>query len=124
MGLPAEGRVRDNFDGFQYIASYDNLLQAGFRDEAFAELCERVGKPDGPELIKSEAVTAQLQRNSAAAIDLGVYGVPTFRLNDQLFWGEDALPMVLYCARTPNWLESREVKRISSLPWGLADKPA
>jgi hypothetical protein len=29
--------------------------------------------------------------------------------------------MVLYCARTPNWLESREVKRISSLPSGLAD---
>jgi len=26
--------------------------------------------------------------------------------------------MVLYCARTPNWLESREVKRISTLPKG------
>jgi hypothetical protein len=25
---------------------------------------------------------------------------------------------VLYCARTPNWLESREVKRISTLPSG------
>jgi hypothetical protein len=29
--------------------------------------------------------------------------------------------MVLYCARTPNWLESSEVKRISALPSGLAD---
>jgi glutaredoxin len=77
--------------------------------------------PDGPEIIRSAAVLAQLQRNTADAIGLGVYGVPTFFLNDQLFWGEDALPMVLYCARTPNWLESREVKRISSLPSGLAD---
>jgi 2-hydroxychromene-2-carboxylate isomerase len=92
-------------------------------DEAFAELCARVGMPDGPELIQRAEVQAQLQRNTEDAIDLGVYGVPTFRLNDQLFWGEDALPMVLYCARTPNWLESREVKRISSLPWGSMDRP-
>jgi hypothetical protein len=26
---------------------------------------------------------------------------------------------VLYSARTPNWLESKEVKRISSLPSGM-----
>ena len=51
---------------------------------------------------------------------LGVFGVPTFWMNQQLFWGEDALPMVLYCARTPNWLESGEVKRISTLPKGRA----
>ncbi|MGF7129735.1 2-hydroxychromene-2-carboxylate isomerase [Paraburkholderia sp. EB58] len=88
-------------------------------DENFAELCERVGFPDGPELIQHEEVKAQLRRNTADAIALGVFGVPTFWLNDQLFWGEDALPMVLYCARTPNWLESKEVKRISSLPSGL-----
>jgi hypothetical protein len=30
--------------------------------------------------------------------------------------------MVLYCARTPNWLESKEVKRISTLPSGLVDQ--
>ncbi|MFM0737831.1 2-hydroxychromene-2-carboxylate isomerase [Paraburkholderia xenovorans] len=89
-------------------------------DAAFAELCERVGQPDGPELIKNAEVDAQLQRNTADAIKLGVYGVPTFYLNKQLFWGEDALPMVLYCARTPNWLDSKEVKRISNLPSGLA----
>ena len=88
-------------------------------DEGFAALCERIGMPDGPELIQREETRAQLNRNTSDAIELGVFGVPTFWLNDQLFWGEDALPMVLYCARTPNWLESREVKRISSLPSGL-----
>ncbi|HEV3425960.1 MAG TPA: 2-hydroxychromene-2-carboxylate isomerase [Paraburkholderia sp.] len=87
--------------------------------DGFAELCERVGLPDGPELIGSEEIKAQLRRNTADAIALGVFGVPTFWLNNQLFWGEDALPMVLYCARTPNWLESKEVKRISSLPSGM-----
>lgn len=89
-------------------------------DEGFALLCERIGVSGGAALIEREETTAQLQRNTADAISLGVFGTPTFRLNNQLFWGEDALPMVLYCARTPNWLESKEVKRISALPSGLA----
>jgi hypothetical protein len=42
--------------------------------------------------------------------------VPTFLVNDQIFWGEDTLPMVLYVARSPNWLDGAEVKRISALP--------
>ena len=86
--------------------------------EGFAALCERVGVGHGDELIEFEETSAQLRRNTDDAIALGVFGVPTFWMNQQLFWGEDALPMVLYCARTPNWLESREVKRISVLPKG------
>lgn len=82
----------------------------------FAALCERVGVGHGDSLIEFEGTAAQLGRNIEDAIRLGVFGVPTFWMNKQLFWGEDALPMVLYCARTPNWLESREVKRISTLP--------
>ncbi|MDE1183044.1 2-hydroxychromene-2-carboxylate isomerase [Paraburkholderia sp.] len=89
--------------------------------EAFAELCERVGLPDGPALIQRADIKEKLRRNTEDALDLGVFGVPTFWMNRQLFWGEDALPMVLYCARTPNWLDSKEVRRISTLPSGLAE---
>ena len=89
-------------------------------EEGFDELCERVGLREGPALIEQEIVRAQLRRNTSDAIALGVFGVPTFWMNRQLFWGEDALPMVLYCARTPHWLDTREVKRISALPSGLA----
>ncbi|WP_206999054.1 DsbA family protein [Trinickia mobilis] len=88
-------------------------------DEGFADLCRYAGVPDGERLIALEETKAQLQRNGEEAIRIGIFGVPTFRFNDQLFWGEDALPMVLYCARTPNWLESKEVKRISKLPLGV-----
>jgi 2-hydroxychromene-2-carboxylate isomerase len=84
--------------------------------DGFALLCERLAVEDGPALVEREEAKAQLNRNNADAIELGVFGVPTFWMNKQLFWGEDALAMVLYCARTPNWLESKEVKRISKLP--------
>ncbi len=88
--------------------------------DGFAALCARLGVERGDALIDVEETREQLRRNTADAIALGVFGVPTFWLNRQLFWGEDALPMVLYCARTPNWLESQEVKRISALPSGRA----
>jgi len=88
-------------------------------EEGFEQLCDRIGVQHGEALIEQERVRAQLRRNTNDAIALGVFGVPTFSMNKQLFWGEDALPMVLYCARSPGWLDSREVKRISSLPSGL-----
>jgi 2-hydroxychromene-2-carboxylate isomerase len=88
-------------------------------DEGFAQLCRYVGLPDGERLIGLDATRSLLASNTENAIRLGVFGVPTFRFNEQLFWGEDALPMVLYCARTPNWLESDEVKRVSALPFGM-----
>jgi DSBA-like thioredoxin domain len=67
-------------------------------------------------MIEREDVKARLADNLRSAIDLGVFGVPTFIMNEQLFWGEDTLPMVLYVARSPNWLDGAEVNRISKLP--------
>jgi DSBA-like thioredoxin domain len=67
-------------------------------------------------MIELEDVKARLAGNLQRAIDLGVFGVPTFIVNAQLFWGEDTLPMVLYVARSPNWLDGAEVNRISNLP--------
>lgn len=88
--------------------------------DGFADLCSELKMPHGEPLIEHEETKARLQRNIDDAIALDVFGVPTFRLNRQLFWGEDALPMLQYCARTPSWLESPEVQRISSLPTGGA----
>jgi 2-hydroxychromene-2-carboxylate isomerase len=85
----------------------------------FADLCRHVGASDGERLIALDETRARLARDTEEAIRLGVFGVPTFRFNHQLFWGEDALPMVLFCARSPNWLESNEVRRISALPIGV-----
>ena len=44
--------------------------------------------PDAPE------VKAQLKAHTDAAIETGVFGVPTFDVDGHLFWGLDALPML------------------------------
>ena len=44
---------------------------------------------------QGEAVKAELHARTADAVAAGVFGVPTFRLDDgPLFWGQDALPML------------------------------
>jgi 2-hydroxychromene-2-carboxylate isomerase len=45
-------------------------------------------RPDAPE------VKAALKANTNEAISLGLFGVPTFVIDDQLFWGFDALPLL------------------------------
>ena len=89
--------------------------------EGFRDLCHHVGLPDGEKLIEQEDVKARLRANNDLAVSLGVFGVPSFVVNDQLFWGEDTLPMVLYVARSPNWLDGTEVRRISNLPMAPSD---
>ena len=47
-----------------------------------------VRDPDGV------AVKDELRARTQAALERGVFGVPTLTLGDQLFWGLDALPML------------------------------
>jgi 2-hydroxychromene-2-carboxylate isomerase len=107
--------VRDIFR-FIWREGRDPSTPQGFR-----ALCERVGVADGDALVETEEVKAKLRANTDLAVKLGVFGVPSFIVNDQLFWGEDTLPMVLYVARSPNWLDGAEVRRISSLPMAPTD---
>lgn len=48
-----------------------------------------------------------------------MFGVPTFVLDGDLFWGEDATDMFVDCATSRAWLDSPEVRRISALPEGI-----
>jgi 2-hydroxychromene-2-carboxylate isomerase len=54
---------------------------------------------DGPALVsaaKQPQVKQQLAAATGQAIKDGVFGVPTFRLGDELFWGGDRLDALLW----------------------------
>ena len=44
--------------------------------------------------VNSEEVKAQLKAHTDEAIARGVFGVPTMAVDEKLFWGLDALPML------------------------------
>ena len=55
--------------------------------------------------VNSEEVKAQLKAHTDEAIALGVFGVPTFAVDDKLFWGLDALPMLQQYLAGDAWFD-------------------
>jgi 2-hydroxychromene-2-carboxylate isomerase len=74
---------RQFFAGGRTLAELDNVLIAA----AAAELHPRAVTKG----IESQTVKDALRRATDEAIALGVVGVPTVAVGDQLFWGDDRL---------------------------------
>ena len=59
-----------------------------------------------PALDPSSAQVKQaLQKHSQEAMDLGVFGVPTWVVDGRVFWGQDALPMLRACLQGDAWFD-------------------
>lgn len=56
--------------------------------------------------MAAEDVKAELKANTEAAIARGVFGVPTCAVDDKLFWGFDALPMLRAWLEDDPWFAS------------------
>lgn len=79
-------------------------------------LCERLGVADAETLCNSPEVKNALRANGEAAIAAGVFGVPTFVVDGQLFWGVDATSMLLAYLDDPALFDDPEMRRVSHLP--------
>lgn len=51
------------------------------------------------EATSTESVKQALHENTDYAVQSGLCGAPTFKVGDELFWGQDRLPMVVHAAR-------------------------
>lgn len=72
-----------------------------------------------PASMTSDNVKQQLRTNTEQAIAAGIFGVPSFVVDDEIFWGEDATAMLLHYLENPQWLQSEELQRIAHLPVGV-----
>ncbi|MEO7727746.1 MAG: 2-hydroxychromene-2-carboxylate isomerase [Burkholderiales bacterium] len=71
---------------------------------------------DADTRIAAQPVKDALRANSERAAALGVFGVPTFALDGELFWGFDATGMVSDYLRAPQWFKSPDMARLDNLP--------
>jgi 2-hydroxychromene-2-carboxylate isomerase len=62
----------------------------------------------------SDEVKAELRASTDAAIARGVFGVPTFELDDRLFWGLEALPMLRAALTGDAWFDGKDWKAASA----------
>jgi 2-hydroxychromene-2-carboxylate isomerase len=69
--------------------------------------------------VDDAAVKVELKANTEAAIAAGVFGVPTMQVDEQLFWGLDALPMLRQYLLGDAWFASPAWRDVASTPVGL-----
>ena len=70
----------------------------------------------------SDLVKTQLREATQAAIDVGVFGVPSITVDDKLFWGQDALPMLRDYLQGGAWFKAGHWNECSDLPKTLERK--
>lgn len=73
-----------------------------------------------------DEIKNELKSNTDAAITRGLFGVPTMAVDDKLFWGFDALPMLRAYLEGDPWFGCGEWEAVAQLPAaiGRVNKPA
>ena len=95
---------------------YGNGLQPD-NEEGISAISETLGiSLDDINENKSKEI---LRENTNEAISNGVFGVPTFLIKNELFWGGDSMKMMLDFLENPELFESSEMRRISQMPMGF-----
>jgi 2-hydroxychromene-2-carboxylate isomerase len=85
----------------------------------WSELSQRIGIADPDTRISEPKVKEELKRNSERALAAGVFGVPSFIIGGELFWGAEATEMILDYLRDPQRFASGELGRVVTLPVGV-----
>ena len=76
-----------------------------------------------PRDANGEAVKAQLKTNTDEAIATGVFGVPAFGVDDKLFWGLDALPMLREYLLGSVWFDGPDWGNAAAVSAGVGRRP-
>jgi 2-hydroxychromene-2-carboxylate isomerase len=85
---------------------------------AWEGLIATLGIDDVDARIAAPEVKTRLRENTETAIARGVFGVPTFIVDDQLFWGYDAMPFLSEYLAGPAALREAVLDPADALPEG------
>jgi 2-hydroxychromene-2-carboxylate isomerase len=87
---------------------------------AFKALAQALGVPEAQ--LSAPEVKDRLRSNTEEAAARGVFGVPTYEVDGELFWGADSVDFLAACLADPGVLRNDEMRRADDLPVGAARK--
>jgi 2-hydroxychromene-2-carboxylate isomerase len=67
------------------------------------------------DLEKTE-IKEKLRSNTDQAVQRGVFGVPTFEVDGELFWGADSIEFLKDFLENPSVVKNQEMQRLDELP--------
>jgi 2-hydroxychromene-2-carboxylate isomerase len=86
--------------------------------EKFSQLCSDLGVP----MEKLSEMKDPLRRNTEEAAARGVFGVPSFVVDGEVFWGADSIDFVKAFLADPAVVRNEEMRRLDALPVAAARK--
>lgn len=102
---------------------FDSIWQTGedaAEAQRFAMLCRELGVTEAR--LSAQEVKDELRRNTEEAAARGVFGVPSFVADGEVFWGADAIGFLKAFLADPATLRNDEMRRLASLPVAAARK--
>ena len=99
-------------------AIFSHLWEHGSQGDSvdsLADLAPELGIDDPATAIANDEVKRELLANGEEAKQLGVFGVPTLRVRDELFWGLDATELALAYRADEGTLDD-EMRRVDAIP--------
>ena len=106
--------VRKIFD-----AIWTNGQDAADQGKFFA-LCKELGV--NQEKLENAEVKNTLRKNTEEAAQRGVFGVPTFEVDGELFWGADSIDFLKDFLENSSVIKNQEIRRLDHLPVAAARK--
>ena len=100
---------------FRYIWAEGKVLDEG---ENWLALTARLGLQNADELISQANIKTALRDNTEAAISAGVFGVPTFIVENEKFWGMDSMGMLCDFIQNPDLFQQADMLKATHLPEG------
>ena len=107
------------------LRAAETVLTAAFRDgrdlgdpKVIEALAHELGVTEPQTQLADPAVKARLRANTDWAIARGIFGVPTFVIGEEFFWGHDAIDMALDYLKDPSSFADEAMRAIESLPMG------
>jgi 2-hydroxychromene-2-carboxylate isomerase len=85
---------------------------------AFRALAQELGVPEAR--LSAPDVKDALRKNTEEAAMRGVFGVPTYEVDGELFWGADSVGFLAAFLADPAVLQDDEIRRADDLPVGAA----
>ena len=84
----------------------------------FASLSKDLGV--SKDQLENVGVKNALRKNTEEAAQRGVFGVPTFDVDGELFWGADSIEFLKAFLKDSSVVENREMQRLDNLPVAAA----
>jgi 2-hydroxychromene-2-carboxylate isomerase len=118
----AAGSTRQSIEAV-FAAIFRHGLDAA-DPQVIERLATELGINDPQSALNEPQVKQRLRQNTEWAITKGIFGVPTFLIGDEIFWGHDSFDMVLDYLLDAASFEDGQMRAIDSLPIGIQRVPA